>query len=207
MNIQIRISDKAEPDAPSSLICTANFIMVARDGVTGKATTLNTLLLDDEAAQQNFIRGRFDAALKKEERKKRLTALRPSSDESELIHQIWLDIREHKTIDMDDAAKFIAISATRFESVVICQPQNMNRNGKIFGGYLMKIAYELARFTAYKFIGGLEDIYDESLKKTDIVQHHPQFVSSDEISFEHPVSIGCMIRNEACVACTDTMGV
>merc|ERR1712154_62505 len=203
MNIQIRISDKAEPDAPSSLICTANFIMVARDGVTGKATTLNTLLLDDEAAQQNFIRGRFNAALKKEERKKRLTALRPSSDESELIHQIWLDIREHRTIDMDDTTQFTAISATRFESVVICQPQNMNRNGKIFGGYLMKIAYELAQLTAYKFIGGLMDIRDAKVQSTNFVQHHPQFVSSDEISFEHPVSIGCIVRNESHVACTD----
>eukprot|EP00483_Globobulimina_turgida_P006703 UN06713 len=106
---------------------------------------------------------------------------------------------------MQDKEKFVAINKTLKENVVICQPQHLNRNGKIFGGYLMKIAYELARVTAYTFIGGLQDIYDESLDKTQVINGHPQFVSSDEISFEHPVSVGCIIRNESLVACTDPM--
>ena len=166
---------------------------------------MNTLLLDDEVAQQNFIRGRFDAQLKKEERSKKLTVVRPSSEESGLVHEIWLDTNVNRRIRMDDKDRYIAISDTRLTNIIICQPQHLNRAGKIFGGYLMKLAYELARVTAYKFIGGLGDIYDTDVKRATLIDQHPQFVSSDEISFEHPVSVGCIIRNESVVACTDTM--
>ena len=165
---------------------------------------MNTLLLGDEIAQQNYIRGRFQAQLKKEERAKRLTVMRPSNEESQMIHDIWLDGGSGR-IDINDTEKYIAMSQTRYQHLTICQPQQLNRSGKIFGGYLMRTAYELARVTAYRFIGGLDNIYDPTKQKSEIIDHHPQFVSSDEISFEHPVSVGCIIRHDSVVACTDTM--
>eukprot|EP01083_Nonionella_stella_P034410 94184_1 len=205
-SINIQLSVHAKDDA-NFVICTANFIMVAKDGMTGKPIEINPLSLDDEVAQQNFMRGKFDNELRKEERDKRLTVLKPSSLESDIIHQIWLDTHVRRNIDMSDTHSYVAINDTKHESTVICQPQHLNRNGKIFGGYLMKCAYELARVTAYKFIGGLQNIYDEGIDKAEIITQHPQFVSSDEITFVHPVSVGCIIRNESVVACTDTMNV
>eukprot|EP01084_Bolivina_argentea_P087445 157938_1 len=202
MNVQISVYDKNDTNF---IICTANFIMVAQDGITGKSIEINSLLLDDEIAQQSFIRGRFEAQLNKERKQKSLTLIKPSSEESALIHQCWLDINVNHKLDMNDKNKYIAISKTKKENVVICQPQHLNRNGKIFGGYLMKIAYELARVTAYTFIGGLQNIYDKTIDKTEMINQHPQFVSSDEITFEHPLSVGCIIRNESHVACTDPM--
>ena len=202
VNVAIRVYDKKDPDF---LICSASFIMVAKDGITGKTTTVNALLLDDEKAQQNFIRGRYEAQIKKEERGKRLTVIKPTSEESHLIHQFWLDANVKHRIDMQDKDKFIAINDTSLTSTTICQPQQLNRNGKIFGGHLMRIAYELARVTAYRYIGGLQNIYDNDIDHAQLISGHPQFVSSDEITFNHPVSVGCIIRNESVVACTDTM--
>jgi len=124
-----------------------------------------------------------------------------------MIHQLWLDRYHRHRIDMAHRHQYMALSETSYQNVVICQPQHLNRSGKIFGGYLMKIAYELARVTAYRFIGGLSDIYDASVDRQEIIEQHPQFVSSDEITFEHPVSVGCIIRNESVVSCTDTMNV
>ena len=94
----------------------------------------------------------------------------------------------------------VKTSDTRVEHTTICQPQEMNRAGKIFGGYLMKGAYELARSCAYKFSGGPQDLSDASLFNID---KHPVFVSSDEISFEYPVTVGSIIMHDSMIACTD----
>ena len=75
----------------------------------------------------------------------------------------------------------------------------MNRAGNIFGGYLMKGAYELARSCAYKFVGGTQSLDITTFN----IDKHPVFVSSDEISFEYPVSVGSIIKHEAMIACTD----
>ena len=65
------------------------------------------------------------------------------------------------------------MSETKLQSVVLMQPQEKNINGKIFGGYLMRKAYELAWSCAYTF-----------------AKVRPFFVASDTISFNRSVDIG-----------------
>jgi len=60
-----------------------------------------------------------------------------------------------------------------------------NTNGRIFGGYLMSRAYELARCTAYLFCGR---------------DSRPYFVAVDQISFLRPVEIGSLISFRCKVA-------
>ena len=76
-------------------------------------------------------------------------------------------------------AKSCSMRSTEMRSSDMTQPQERNTNGKIFGGSLMRRAYELARTTAYVFAGP---------------NAHPYLVASDTITFLRPVEIGSVIE-------------
>jgi len=67
---------------------------------------------------------------------------------------------------------------TRIESTLIMHPQNRNVHGKIFGGYLMQQAFELAFCTAYKFN----------------FCRNPIFRSVNDTHFLLPVEIGSFLQ-------------
>lgn len=66
----------------------------------------------------------------------------------------------------------ILIRDTRLENAIICQPQQRNMHGRIFGGFLMRRAFEIAFSTAYVF-GGIR----------------PLFLEVDHVDFRRPVSM------------------
>jgi acyl-coenzyme A thioesterase 9 len=47
----------------------------------------------------------------------------------------------------------VLMDATRLSNTFTSQPQNRNMHGRIFGGFLMRRAYELAFSTAHLFCG------------------------------------------------------
>ena len=47
------------------------------------------------------------------------------------------------------------MSSTRLQNAFVCQPQKVNTSGKVFGGYLMHKAYDLAAATGYLFAGAM----------------------------------------------------
>ena len=65
----------------------------------------------------------------------------------------------------------ILLRDTRLENSLICQPQQRNIHGRIFGGFLMHRAFELAFSTAYAFAGMM-----------------PCFLEVDHVDFLKPVS-------------------
>ncbi|GMI04345.1 hypothetical protein TrLO_g10866 [Triparma laevis f. longispina] len=67
----------------------------------------------------------------------------------------------------------ILISQTELHNSFIAQPQQRNMANRIFGGFLMRRAFELAFATCYNFGGG-----------------RPKFVEVDDISFLEPVDVG-----------------
>lgn len=66
----------------------------------------------------------------------------------------------------------ILLRDTRLENSLICQPQQRNIHGRIFGGFLLHRAFELAFSTAYAFAGMV-----------------PYFLEIDHVDFLRPVSI------------------
>lgn len=66
----------------------------------------------------------------------------------------------------------ILLRDTSLENALICQPQQRNIHGRIFGGFLMHRAFELAFSTAYTFAGLV-----------------PCFLEVDHVDFLRPVSI------------------
>ena len=84
----------------------------------------------------------------------------------------------------------VLMQATALENVCICQPQNTNTSGRVFGGFLMHRAFDLAEACGYMFAGAV-----------------PTLRRVDKILFKRPVDIGDLIRLKArIVASTGTDG-
>jgi len=71
---------------------------------------------------------------------------------------------------------------TTVEKCMLMFPQERNVHQKVFGGYLMRLAYELGFTNASMFTRG-----------------HVRFLSLDGISFARPVPIGSILRLRSCI--------
>ena len=68
-------------------------------------------------------------------------------------------------------------SATRTENIFVAQPQQRNLSGRIFGGFLLRRAFELAFATTYVFGGD-----------------RPVFKQVSDMDFLRPVDVGDLLR-------------
>ncbi|GAX82172.1 hypothetical protein CEUSTIGMA_g9600.t1 [Chlamydomonas eustigma] len=93
-------------------------------------------------------------------------------------------LKELPALSRHDA---VPISHSSLENTFVTQPQHQNMHGRVFGGFLMRRAYELAFATAYMFLGG-----------------RPSFIKVDEVSFKRPVDIGDLLRLRSRILHTTT---
>ncbi|KAB1218158.1 Acyl-coenzyme A thioesterase 9, mitochondrial [Morella rubra] len=186
LEIQLEVSqgERETTNALDSIALIANFTFVARDSKTGKSAPVNPVspetelekLLWEEAEERNQLRKK-----KKAERKKdfdngdidRLNALLAEG-------RIFCDMPA--LADRDS----ILIEDTCLQNSFICQPQQRNIHGRIFGGFLMRRAFELAFSTTYAFAGVA-----------------PHFLEVDHVDFFKPVDVGNFLRFKSCVLYTE----
>ncbi|PON46699.1 Thioesterase domain containing protein [Parasponia andersonii] len=182
MEIQLEVIQSTN-DPSDSLALVANFTFVARDSKTGKSALVNQIspeteqekLLWKEADERNKMRK------KKREQKRdfdnqdgnRLNALLAEG-------RIFLDMPALADRDR------ILIRDTCLENSFICQPQQRNIHGRIFGGFLMRRAFELAFSTTYSFAGVAT-----------------LFLEVDHVDFFRPVDVGDFLRLKSCVLYTE----
>ncbi|KAG5638406.1 hypothetical protein H0H81_000183 [Sphagnurus paluster] len=110
-----------------------------------------------------------------------LSRVPPSSAEAEALHSFYLRYGQHDEKgenSLDPAqGEQVWMGDTRLEKCMLMFPQERNVHQKVFGGYLMRLAYELG-FTS-----------------TSIFTRGPvRFLSLDGISFSRPVPIGSILR-------------
>lgn len=143
---------------------------MARDSKTGKAAPVNRLspetetekILYEEAEARNKLRKLQKVSKKGVEETGEKTRLDLLLTEG----RIFCDMPALANRDS------ILLRDTRLENSLICQPQQRNIHGRIFGGFLMHRAFELAFSTAYTFAGLM-----------------PCFLEVDHVDFLKPVSI------------------
>lgn len=103
------------------------------------------------------------------------------------------------------------MSHTVFKNIVLMQPQARNVHSKIFGGYIMRVAYEMAQVTAMCFFGDslkttsspfstseslgnshTQSQADSSMYSSaaDAGAQVPVFVAGDDVKFIRPIEIG-----------------
>lgn len=116
---------------------------------------------------------------RKENAKRSLNLMPPTEEEVLITHNLHLSYSKCKE-------QFVKMSETKRQSVILMQPQDKNPAGKIFGGYLMRQAYELAWTTGHLFS-----------------QVRPFFLASDNVSFNKPVEIGSIAIFNAQVVYTE----
>lgn len=187
IRIELQQLTKGAPEHKDSASVVANFKFVARDTKSGKAAPINHLIPKSEEEKQLFAEAESRNARQKQLRKHQDASggLKSPRD----IHRMQALLAEGLVLcDMPALAdrNSILMQDTRFENVYICQPQQRNMHGRIFGGFLMRMAFELAFSTCYIFVG-----------------HKPLFIEVDRIEFLRPVDVGNFLRFKSCVLYTE----
>lgn len=142
---------------------------MARDSKTGKSAPINHIspeteretLLWNEAEERNKMRKK-----KREEQKRDMDNM-----EANRLDQLLAEGRIFCDMPALADRDSILIKDTILQNSLVCQPQQRNIHGRIFGGFLMRRAFELAYATAYSFAGAA-----------------PCFVEVDHVNFLKPVS-------------------
>ena len=159
----------------------AYFTFVATDPVTKRPMKIPPLTPESPLEQKYFDAGQRRAQVKKEARKrstnKTAAAMHGGMMTDPHIEAMAQDLlaKAGPLINMPSLADphSILMSATRLQNAEIAQPQVRNLANQIFGGFLMRRAFELAYATAYVFGGA-----------------RPRFLELDEVSFQSPVDVG-----------------
>ncbi|XP_028756711.1 acyl-coenzyme A thioesterase 9, mitochondrial isoform X1 [Neltuma alba] len=188
IEVQLVVSQSKEVAEGSndsdSVALTANFIFVARDSKTGKAAPVNRLSPETEPEKLLFEQREARHNFKKRKRGGEWKDL-----ENGNLNRLKSLLAEGRVFcDMPALADrdSILLRDTRLENSLICQPQQRNIHGRIFGGFLMHRAFELAFSTAYAFAGLV-----------------PCFLEVDHVDFLKPVDVGDFLRFKSCVLYTE----
>lgn len=88
--------------------------------------------------------------------------------------------------DSDELIEGVLMNDTVLKNNFVMFPQQQNIHGKMFGGYLMRLAYELSWITALKY-------------GTKEFNQVPLPVRVDKINFYKPVEIGDVLELTSCV--------
>ena len=152
--------------------------MCIRDRNKG-AGVVNRLLTETPEEKMLLAKGQENYVYRKNQSKDSLFKTPPSVEENKLIHDFFI-----QTVD-DTKLSFKArikpehsewMEDAKLKNLVICQPEHRNRFNKIFGGFIMRQAFELAWANAY--------VYS---KEMPIIQY------MDDILFQKPVEIGSLL--------------
>ncbi|KAI9101336.1 HotDog domain-containing protein [Phlyctochytrium arcticum] len=159
-------------------ILAAKFSMVARDPYTGKAAPINQLRLETEQERRLFRRGEEHKARKVAERKFDLDSVPPSFEEMKLVHDLYKENRQYfdAAYNKDMPSDTVWMGDAVRQNLVMCMPQDRNIHGNVFGGYLIRLAYELAYSTGLIFC-----------------KSRVNFVALDDIVFKKPVHVGSLL--------------
>lgn len=171
MEVCIEIVEKFE-DKITPIILAA-FTMVAKN--EGKSAPVNQLALTTEGEKALFAQGEKNKRRRAAARKSSLSLMPPTPEEKDLIHKLFVSTQGLEPLERA-AQGLIEMTATRMQSVVICEQQEKNLGNKIFGGWLMHEAYKIAFVCAHQFLRAI-----------------PSLLAFDEVDFIRPVEIGSIL--------------
>lgn len=167
------------------------FTLVAKRQDGGKFQ-VPTLVGQSDDEREQIERAKHRRAMLMQHVKERdLTQQPPTDEECKHIHQLWCEQRPytnaHGELDMARLPPAWRLpSQTRRSTTHLCHPQDRNIHGSIFGGFLMRTAFELAYTTAATFIHA-----------------KPFTLSMSDVEFKKPVPIGSVLMLQSEVTHAD----
>lgn len=170
-------------DQTEETIMLGRFTMVCLDAFTNRPKAVNPLvaLTDDEKTLYKM--GEAFKNRRQARGKQSLENSPPTSEEAARLHELYLKYATDKPCS--DGIEPVPMGDTLLENTMQMYPQQRNVQNKVFGGYLMRLAYELGYSNASVFTRGVL-----------------RFLSLDEITFKHPVPIGSVLRLKSRIAHT-----
>jgi acyl-coenzyme A thioesterase 9 len=200
MNVDLDIATISSN--PKSVV-TASFTFVARSSSNYQSVAVPKIKPRNNNQKELILNetGHTRQNLRKEDRATSLNILPPTSEEQAILHELFTTYKPGTTLikknfnmkgnnddnnngviidDMKSKVRY-KIRETKMGSINICHPQMRNIHNKVFGGYLMRKAYEIAWTNANLIIGD-PNIY---------------LMELDDISFRHPVEIGSILEFQA----------
>ncbi|KAF9784706.1 Thioesterase/thiol ester dehydrase-isomerase [Thelephora terrestris] len=178
MEIVVRLIGLDDGGNEESLML-GRFCMVCRD-VRGGSYEVPQLTLATPEEKELYEIGKGFRDKRQMESRTALTRVPPTSAEAEALHSFYLKAGQYEDgyiATPSHEAERVWMSDTTIEKSQLMFPQSRNAHSKIFGGYLMRLAYELGFANATLFSRG-----------------PVRFLSLDKISFAKPVSIGSILR-------------
>jgi acyl-coenzyme A thioesterase 9 len=157
----------------------AVFVLVARDPTNKGSAFINPLQVVGEEELVIYNKGIENQNRRQTMKNISLFSHPPSEDEKTLIHDFFIKTVDHKA--MSFKARILPENSmwmedAKLKNLLICQPENRNRFNKIFGGFIMRQAFELAWANAY--------VYGKA---------RPFCMYMDDIWFRAPVEIGSLL--------------
>ncbi|SPO31810.1 related to acyl-coa thioester hydrolase [Ustilago trichophora] len=200
MEVFVSIEQLTEPMSPNKICLTGRFTMAARNAHTLSSQRIAPLILETDAEKALFAMGQSHKNRKRTEAASSLEKVPPSKEEAFLLHSQYLrglhagifatDELHGPAIKLESAdhpngPTLVPVRKTSLSTTMHMHPQQRNVHQKIFGGFLMRSAYELAWMAS-----------------ASLVNRHVQFLSLDALSFHAPVPIGAMLQLSSQIAFT-----
>ncbi|GAB5584476.1 acyl-coenzyme A thioesterase 9 [Prionailurus iriomotensis] len=140
---------------------------------------VNPLILESPEEEELFRQGELNKGRRVAFSSTSLLKMAPSAEERTTIHEMFLSTLDPKTISFQSRVlppHAVWMEDSKLKSLEICHPQERNIFNRIFGGFLMRKAYELGWATACNFGGS-----------------RPFVVAVDDIMFQKPVEVGSLL--------------
>ncbi|XP_070213081.1 acyl-coenzyme A thioesterase 9, mitochondrial-like isoform X2 [Littorina saxatilis] len=178
-SMEVTMIVEQDMDGTREQVLTARFVMVARNPETKKSAVVNGLKPATEQELALFDLGERKRQLRQEESKKSLLKTAPNEEERNIIHSLFLQTIDQKSGTFNIRVKpenSVWMDKTILKNLRICQPEQKNLYNKIFGGFLMRQAFEMAWANAAIYCKG-----------------RPVVQVVDDIVFHRPVEIGSLL--------------
>jgi len=172
MEIRMQCTDESSSD---NEWLEAYVTFVTLDASTKKPTKIPPILPQTEEEKSMFEQGAARAATKKRRRKQHKSP-EASNHIDDMAQELLAEAGPLLNMPSLADPHTILMQSTRMQNAMIAQPQVQNLHNRIFGGFLMRRAFELSFANAYVFGGS-----------------RPVFLEVDEVSFASPVDVGDLL--------------
>ncbi|XP_042228447.1 acyl-coenzyme A thioesterase 9, mitochondrial-like isoform X2 [Homarus americanus] len=170
-------------------ITRAVFVMVARDPLNQGSVPVNPLVCETPEERKILQRGDISKLHRKVVQEESLFRVPPNESEKTLVHEMFMSMANPEELSFTSKNKpenSVWIEETKLKNLIICHPESRNVFNKIFGGFLMRKAFELAWVNAF--------VYSKQ---------RPRALYIDDIMFRQPVEIGSLLYLNSQVVYTE----
>ncbi|KDE05804.1 hypothetical protein MVLG_03893 [Microbotryum lychnidis-dioicae p1A1 Lamole] len=176
LEVFVRLSTiPQKPEEESATILIGRFAMACRKYSGGKQP-IAQLVVVGEQEEELVKMGKVMRENKKRRKAMSLETTPPSAAEAKMLHDLFVGKQEIFARNASCPDDVVFMADTALKSATLNHPTEANVHNKIFGGYLMRLAYETAFATACLF------------SRSTV-----HFIALDEIRFALPVEIGSLL--------------